>query len=46
MIVLYPWQTGVNGSNIVKIKPNQSVPALIPLDRQKMYWPIVIKLID
>ena len=28
-----------------KLKPNQSVPALIPLDRPKMYWPLVIQLI-
>ena len=27
--------TGVNGSNTAKINPNQSVSALIPLDRPK-----------
>ena len=27
--------TGVNGSNIAKINPNQSVHALIPLNRPK-----------
>ena len=30
--------------NTVKIKPNQSVPALIPLDRQQTEWLIVIEI--
>ena len=42
MTVLYPWQTGVNGSTQQRLKHNQSVPALIPLDRPQTEWPIVI----
>ena len=30
--------------NTVKIKPNQSVPALIPLDRPQTEWPLVIEI--
>ena len=25
-----------------KINPNQSVPTLIPVDRQRMYWPLMV----
>ena len=33
MTVLYPRQTGVNGSTQQRLNPNQNVPALIPLDK-------------
>ena len=44
MTVLYPWQTGVNGSTQQRLNPNQSVPTLIPLDRPQTEWPIVIEI--
>ena len=44
MTVLYPWQTGVNGSNTAKINPNQNVSALIPLNRPQTEWPLMVKI--
>ena len=36
MTVLYQRQTEVNGSTQQRLNPNQSVPALIPLDRPQI----------
>ena len=37
---------GVNGSTQQRLKPNQSVPALIPLDRLKNELTLCDKLIN